>query len=149
MHTSDQAQAPAAAPKRGRYPLDLKARLVAACNEPGASVAAIALAHGLNANMLYRWVREQRQKQSSATSVNSTHSSHTATGFVQLAAALPTAAAGPSSNCAPSAARAAALGTPAAQHLQLHFSRGDLQISLNLPAHQHTQCAALLKLVLS
>lgn len=146
MHTSDQAQAPAAAPKRGRYSLALKARLVAACSEPGASVAAIALAHGLKAKLLYRWVSEQRQKQSNASNATSTH---TATGFVQLAAALPGAAAGPASNCAPFAARTAAPCTPATQHLQLHFSRGDLQISLNLPAHQHTQCAALLKLVLS
>ena len=144
MHTSDQAQAPAAAPKRGRYSLALKARLVAACSEPGASVAAIALAHGLKAKLLYRWVSEQRQKQSNA---NSAHTA--ATGFVQLAAALPTAAAGPASNCAPFAGRTSAQDAAAAQHLQLHFSRGDLQISLNLPAHQHTQCAALLKLVLS
>lgn len=143
MHTSDQARAPAAAPKRGRYSLALKARLVAACSEPGASVAAIALAHGLKAKLLYRWVSEQRQKQSNA---NSAHTA--ATGFVQLATTLPAAAA-PTSHCAPAAMRAATQDAPPAQHLQLHFSRGDLQISLNLPAHQHTQCAALLKLVLS
>jgi len=149
MHTSDQPQAPAAAPKRGRYSLALKARLVAACSEPGASVAAIALAHGLKAKLLYRWVSEQRQKQSNASNATNANSTHTATGFVQLAAALPTAAAGPASNCAPFAGRTSAQDAAATQHLQLHFSRGDLQISLNLPAHQHTQCAALLKLVLS
>lgn len=140
MHTSDQPQAPAAASKRGRYSPALKAHLVAACSEPGASVAAIALANGLKAKLLYRWVSEQRQKQSSANS---------ATGFVQLATTLPAAAAGPTSSYAHFAMRTAAQGAAAAEHLQLHFSRGDLQISLNLPAHQHTQCAALLKLVLS
>lgn len=80
MHTSDQAHAPATAPKRGHYSMTLKARLVAACSEPGSSVTAIALAYGLSAKLLYRWVSEQRQKQSS------TNSAHTATGFVHLAA---------------------------------------------------------------
>lgn len=31
---------------------------VAACAEPGASVAGIALAHSLNANMLRKWIHE-------------------------------------------------------------------------------------------
>lgn len=34
---------------------ELKAAVLAECNEPGASVAAIALAHGLNANLVHRW----------------------------------------------------------------------------------------------
>jgi len=33
--------------------------------------------------------------------------------------------------------------------MQLQLSRDDLQATLSLPAHQHAQCAALLKLTLS
>ena len=29
--------------------------VLAACNEPGASIAAVALAHGLNANLVRKW----------------------------------------------------------------------------------------------
>lgn len=44
------------------YPPEFKARLVAESQQPGASVAKVALAHGLNANMLHTWRREARGK---------------------------------------------------------------------------------------
>jgi transposase len=43
---------------RRRHGADLKARVVAECAQPGASVAAVALAHGLNANLVHRWRRQ-------------------------------------------------------------------------------------------
>lgn len=42
------------------YPAEFKAKLVAEAERPGASVAKVALAHGLNANMLHTWRREVR-----------------------------------------------------------------------------------------
>jgi transposase len=42
------------------YPPEFKERLVAESQQPGASVAKVALAHGLNANMLHTWRREAR-----------------------------------------------------------------------------------------
>jgi transposase len=36
----------------------LKAGVLAACAEPGVSVAAIALAHGLNTNLVHKWRRQ-------------------------------------------------------------------------------------------
>ena len=44
---------------RRRHSRQLKAEVLAACNKPGASVAAIALAHGLNANLVHKWRRNQ------------------------------------------------------------------------------------------
>ena len=44
------------APRR-RHAEELKARVLAACAEPGASVAAVAQAHGLNANLVHKWRR--------------------------------------------------------------------------------------------
>jgi transposase len=44
------------APRR-RHSEELKARVLAACAEPGASVAAVAQAHGLNANLMHKWRR--------------------------------------------------------------------------------------------
>lgn len=38
-----------------------KAELVAACLEPGASVSRLALEHGVNANLLWKWIRQHRQ----------------------------------------------------------------------------------------
>lgn len=47
-------------PKRSwrRHDLAFKARVIEHALQPQASVAAVALANGLNANMLRRWVRE-------------------------------------------------------------------------------------------
>jgi len=46
-------------PRRRHYSNELKAEVVQTCNEPGASIAAIALSHGINANIVHRWVRER------------------------------------------------------------------------------------------
>ncbi len=53
-------------PQRGRrrrrtFDPAFKAELVAACQHPGVSVAAIALDHGLNANLLRRWITEHER----------------------------------------------------------------------------------------
>jgi transposase-like protein len=42
--------------RRRRHTPDLKASVIAQCMRPGVSVAAVALAHSLNANMLRKWV---------------------------------------------------------------------------------------------
>lgn len=44
-------------PTRRRHSDDLKAQVLHECSKPGASVAAIALSHGLNANLVHRWRR--------------------------------------------------------------------------------------------
>ena len=40
------------------YPAQFKAELVTACQRPGASIAVVALQHGVNTNVLDRWLRE-------------------------------------------------------------------------------------------
>lgn len=47
--------------KRRRHSEEFKRQIVEACMAPGVSVAAIALANGLNANYLRRWVRAYRE----------------------------------------------------------------------------------------
>ena len=42
--------------RRRKHSAEFKAKVVAACRKPGMSMAAVALAHGLNANLLRRWV---------------------------------------------------------------------------------------------
>ena len=42
---------------RRRHGDHLKAKVLAACDEPGASVAAVARAHDLNANLVHKWRR--------------------------------------------------------------------------------------------
>jgi hypothetical protein len=66
MNTPNSGIAEIKLPKAGRrharYSDDFKRQIVAACHEPGVSTAAIALANGLNANMLRRWVVESAKR---------------------------------------------------------------------------------------
>ena len=56
---------------RRRYDDDQKAQVVAECGAPGASVAKVAMSHGINANVVHRWrqlAREARVPASAPTS---------------------------------------------------------------------------------
>ena len=46
---------------RRQYSEALKAQVVAECDLPGASVAKVAMAHGINANVVHRWRQLARQ----------------------------------------------------------------------------------------
>jgi transposase len=41
---------------RRRHSAELKTQVMVACNEPGASIAAVALSYGLNANLVRKWL---------------------------------------------------------------------------------------------
>lgn len=43
---------------RRTHPIEFKTGLVAMCRQPGISVSAVALAHGVNANLLRRWMKQ-------------------------------------------------------------------------------------------
>lgn len=43
------------------YTPEFKAQLVAACQQPGTSIAALAGQHGMNANVLHRWLKEHQR----------------------------------------------------------------------------------------
>jgi len=48
--------------RRRRHSEMFKAEAIGACQQPGVSIAAVALARGLNANMLRHWVRLAERK---------------------------------------------------------------------------------------
>ena len=43
---------------RRRHSKELKEQVLAECAQPGASVAGVALAHGINANVVHKWRRQ-------------------------------------------------------------------------------------------
>ncbi len=55
-------QMPSPRRRRRLHSDEFKARVVASCVQPGMSMAAVAMAHGINANLLRRWVREAEMK---------------------------------------------------------------------------------------
>jgi transposase-like protein len=72
--------------RRGRYSNEFKREVVKACQAPGVSTASVALANGMNANLLRRWVAEwgdgtQRDREEQSEPAALTHKPE----FVRLA----------------------------------------------------------------
>jgi transposase len=60
MHTM-ASEANASRPQRRFYSPQLKVQVTQECRQSGASVAGVALSHGINANIVHRWLREHSQ----------------------------------------------------------------------------------------
>ena len=60
----DSNEAGAAMGRRRRriHSVEFKARVVAACKPAGVSIAAVAMAHGVNANLARRWVLDAERR---------------------------------------------------------------------------------------
>ncbi len=56
MNTTEQAVSLVRRRRRRRHSPEFKAQAVAACLQPGVSIASVALSRGLNANLLRRWL---------------------------------------------------------------------------------------------
>lgn len=73
-------------PQRRMHGVEFKAQVLAECQEPGASVAAVALAHGLNVNLVRKWLVGRGIKRAGLTAPR------TVAGLPPAAAAEPAAA---------------------------------------------------------
>jgi transposase len=104
---------------RRRHAPDLKRQVVLACQQPGASVAGVALVHGLNANLVRRWLQHEHK----------------------VAGALSMAGAPTSAFVEVPLQRASA---PAPEPIRLELRRGASTVSLQWPASAATECGAWL-----
>lgn len=68
MNTPSRARKPAT---RRTHSAAFKRKLLQLSDEAGASVAAIALEHGINANLLFKWRRQDGARTGNAAPVNS------------------------------------------------------------------------------
>lgn len=55
--------------RRRRHSAEFKASVIEECLRPGVSIAAVALVHGLNANMLRKWVIDGEHRLTAPASV--------------------------------------------------------------------------------
>ena len=118
--------------QRRRHSAAFKAQVLAACSEPGASVAAVALSFGLNDNLVHQWRRGRGASPvRSATTVAAP-----ASEFVVLS--LPTPAPPPASAPSPTAAAPA-------ETIRLELKRGALGVSVVWPISAAADCAAWLR----
>jgi transposase len=123
------------APRSHRtYTPEFKGQLVAACQQPGVSIAALAGQHGMNANVLHRWLKEHaqsaRHQLNPAIALPARIATSPPAGFVPLPLRLPAASHEP--------------GTPA---LKVELRKGALSMSITWPigaTHEFMQWAAAL-----
>ena len=111
--------------RRRHHPEEFKQAVIAACCEPGASVAGIALANGVNANQVRRWMRErsievpkQRMSMPTAQPVPAM-----APEFVQLPLAT----------------------EPDSRDIRIEIRRGNAAIKVDWPVQASGDCAAWLR----
>lgn len=78
--------------RRRHHPEEFKLAVIEACCEPGASVAGIAIANGVNANQVRRWMRERGIESPTRRVAMPVLEAMPAPAFVQLpiAPAMPT-----------------------------------------------------------
>ena len=132
MNTSNpEIQIPATGRRHARYSDEFKRQVVAACLDPGVSKAAIALANGLNANMLRRWVVESSQGRKSqlATIAKTPLPAQANSDFIPVKFAP-----------APSAQAA---------DIRIELQHGNTAVHIHWPISAASQCAQWLREVLA
>ena len=120
------------------YTREFKAELVAACQNPGTSIAALANAHGMNANVLHRWLKEHARNGAHQLSSNS-GSVVPGGGTVQpdLPAFIALALPGAAFESAPPAAPPLAI--------RIEVQRANTSIVVNWPLQDSASCAQWLR----
>lgn len=125
MNTTDQGVS-IGRRRRRRHSAAFKAEAVVACQQPGVSIAAVALARGLNANLLRRWVVEAERA-----------------GAVGVAArcTAPSVALESTKSFVP----VALSSSPTQSAIRIEVRRGSSTVSVQWPASAARECALLLR----
>jgi len=127
---------PNSGPRR-RHSDELKAKVLAACDEPGASISGVALAHGLNINLVRKW-RSGRGVKRAGRAIMPAATPSAPAEFVAIEMPAPPRAAA-------RAATEANVATPIGESLiQIELRRGPLHLSVRWPTAAAEDCRAWL-----
>ncbi len=114
---------------RRRYTEEFKQQAIEACLQPGISMASVALANGLNANLLRRWVTERQDEAAGSAILPDQRrleiAEPTTPGLVPITIAMPE--------------------TPHSGEIKIEIHRNQMLISITWPVSQSTSCAAWLR----
>lgn len=117
--------------RRRMHSAEFKAHIVAACSHPGVSSASVAMANGINANLVRRWVKEaevdvESEPGTAAREPKALSPASTATPkFLPLP--IPTPA------------------SPVAADIRIELQRGATTVTLTWPASAASECAAWMR----
>ena len=135
---------PNSGPRR-RHGDEFKAKVVAACDEPGASISGVALAHGLNANLVRKW-RSGRGTQRGGMALTPTAAIQGPPALLGstpefIALEMPATAKAAAHAAAPPMATAPIGGSSS---IQIELRRGPLHLSVRWPTAAAEDCRAWL-----
>jgi transposase len=137
---------------RRRHGAELKAKVLLACREPGASIAAVALSHGLNANLVRKWLVGRGLKRTGIPAPVAVRASTAATAPPTAAALLAAdvrflpielAVPAPATLAEPVRRTDTARAVPEPIHIELR--RGPLHLSVRWPSSAAGDCTAWLR----
>jgi transposase len=133
---------------RRRHGADVKATVLAACSEPGASVAAVALSHGLNANLVRKWLAGRGLKRAGVAAPALTRAV-AAPPLLQpvlpaQAKFVPVAVAPSPPQPTPAVANAAAPANTCCDLIHIELRRGPLHLNVRWPTSAAADCTAWL-----
>ena len=119
---------------RRRHAPEFREQVVQACRQPGVSIAAVALANGLNANMVRKWVIDAEARPAVApaadlgepTPVSDKAAPNASPSFLPLALRAPAA-------------------PRAADEIRIELQRGATAIKVTWPSTAASDCAAWLR----
>ena len=113
--------------RRRKHSPEFKAHVVAACCKPGVSMASVAMANGVNANLVRRWVLESEgevaEEPASVVAVASKAAAQLPSSFVQVP--LPSA--------------------PAMPDIRIELQRGPTKVVVTWPSTAVSECAAWMR----
>jgi transposase len=112
--------------QRRNYSAEFKAQVVAQCNAPGASVAKVAMSHGINDNLVHGWRKLAREATMPAAMLCPTPATLASAAHRPQFLAVPLPASLPTRLPTPSAA-----ATPAAE---VELRRGAVAVKITWPA---------------
>ena len=114
---------------RRRYTEEFKKQATEACLIPGVSIASVALANGLNANLLRRWVTERQEAVAGSVTLPDQHpleiTEPSIPGLVPITVAMPE--------------------MPPSGEIKIEIHRNQMLISITWPVSQSTSCADWLR----
>lgn len=132
MNTTEVAS-PAPRSRRKHAP-EFKAQVIAACLQPGVSIAAVALANQLNANLLRNWVKAYRARKESGLA-----------GNIGIERRSPSVSSAPGA-LIPVTVQVA--DVPPSGDIQIEIRRQQTVFQITWPTSQATACAQWLREVL-
>ena len=138
---------------RRRHGAELKAKVLAACDEPGASISGVALAHGLNANLVHKWRRGRGVKLATRVMVEPPSKSEVPRRPIPVASPLLAASAefvaiempAPAKTAVRVAADPADAAPSADALIHVELRRGSLHLNVRWPTSAADDCTAWLR----